>query len=79
MLFGKVDEIRKVKQLQEQNITDEYTVGIYNGIEMCLAILENREPEFKFVEKEAEIKEAEGMQENKRTTASGIIRRGGKQ
>lgn len=73
MLFCKTDEIRRIKQMQEQNITDEYTVGIYNGIEMCLAILENREPEFKTVEKKTEIKEAE--EENRRTIASGIIRK----
>ena len=75
MLFCKADEIRRIKQMQEQNITDEYTVGIYNGIEMCLAILENREPEFKTVEKETEIKEAK-EQENRRTIVSGIIRKG---
>lgn len=76
MIFCKTDEIRRIKQMQEQNITDEYTVGIYNGIEMCLAIMENREPEFKTVEKETEIKEAEEEQENRRTIASGIIRKG---
>lgn len=76
MIFCKTDEIRRIKQMQEQNITDEYTVGIYNGIEMCLAIMENREPVFKTVEKETEIKELEEKQENRRTIASGIIRKG---
>ena len=37
--------------MQKQNITDEYSCGIYNGLELALAILEEREPKFVFVEK----------------------------
>ena len=47
------NSIKQLRGMQGHNIGDDYSCGIYNGIELCMAV--------------------------KRTVASGIIRRGGKQ
>ena len=68
----------EIKDLQEQNIinneNDEYMIGVYNGIEIALAMLENREPIFKTVTKEPEV--IEKKEQSGRTVVSGVrIRR----
>ena len=78
MLFNKKKQIKEIRDLQEQNIAnnenDEYMIGVYNGIEIALAMLENREPIFKTVTKEPEVIERE--EQNGRTVVSGVrIRR----
>jgi hypothetical protein len=40
---------------------DPYMYGLYNGIEMCLSIVEDREPEFKDAPKKWRSKEAEAI------------------
>lgn len=74
MLVNKIKEIKRLKLVQEQKISDDYTVGIYNGLELALSVLEKREPDFKTFEKESEVIERENN--NGRTTMSGIRRRG---
>lgn len=74
MLVNKIKEIKRLKLVQEQKISDDYTVGIYNGLELALSVLEKREPDFKTFEKESEIIEKENN--NGRTIMSGIRRRG---
>lgn len=75
---SKTKQIKKIKEIQKQNIDrtkDDYTVGVYNGLELAVAILEEREPEFvctisnehKCIEMEPETLG--------RTVASGIKRR----
>ena len=40
-------EIRDLKEVQEKSaLSDNYNLGLYNGIELCLAILEKRAPEY---------------------------------
>lgn len=78
MLFNKKKQIKEIRDLQEQNIVnnenDEYMIGVYNGIEIALAMLENREPIFKTVTKEPEV--IERKEQNGRTVVSGVrIRR----
>lgn len=69
--------IKQLKGMQEQNIGDDYSCGIYNGIELCMAIIEEREPVFATYDSEpVNIEQSEKLE---RTVASGIIRRGGKQ
>ena len=51
--------IRMLKEMQEQNIVDDYTCGLHNGIEICLAAMEEREPDFKSCVKEPETIEKE--------------------
>lgn len=44
-------EIRDCLQVQEKSaLSDEYNLGLYNGMELCLAILEKREPKYKDME-----------------------------
>ena len=74
MLINKIKEIKRLKLVQEQKISDDYTVGIYNGLELALSVLEKREPDFKTFEKESEVIERENN--NGRTIMSGIRRRG---
>lgn len=59
--------IRMLKEMQEQNVTDDYSCGLCNGIELCLAAMEEREPEFMTYEKEPEVVE------KKRTNRKNII------
>ena len=70
------DTIRMLKEMQEQNIVDDYTCGLHNGIEICLAAMEDRQPDFKSCVKEPEILETQ--EQTGRTVASGtrVIRNG---
>lgn len=70
-------ELVRLHDMQKQNITDEYSCGIYNGLELALAILEKREPEFVFVEKKEEPKQMEETKQKGRTVVSGIRKLGG--
>lgn len=71
------NSIKQLKGMQEQNIGDDYSCGIYNGVELCMAIIEEREPVFATYDSEPlNIEHDETVE---RTVASGIIRRGGKQ
>lgn len=71
-------EVRGIRELQKQSIEkekDDYMIGLYNGIEIALAIIENREPEFEACVREPEVVEQE--KEIGRTIASGkrVIRK----
>lgn len=70
------DTIWMLKEMQEQNIVDDYTCGLHNGIEICLAAMEDRQPDFKSCVKEPEI--LEKQEQTGRTVASGtrVIRNG---
>lgn len=68
--------IKQLRGIQEQNIGDDYSCGLYNGIELCMAVIEEREPVFATYDSEPlNIEHDETVE---RTVASGIIRRGGK-
>lgn len=76
-LKSKTKEVKNIRDLQKQSLeksTDDYMVGLYNGLEMATAILENREPEFLNLVKEPPVIENEEEQAG-RTIASGIRRR----
>lgn len=49
------DTVRMLKKMQEQNVSDDYSCGLLNGIELALAVLEERKPEFKEIEKEVQV------------------------
>lgn len=69
------ETIGMLKEMQVQNITDDYSCGLHNGLELALAVVEDREPEFKTYETEPVNIETEEEQEMGRTIASGIRRR----
>lgn len=65
----KVESIKSIQRIQESNgNNDLYNLGVRNGIELCLAILEDREPELIVVE---QVEEVETKQEPKRTQFHG--------
>lgn len=65
----KVESIKSTQRIQESNgNNDLYNLGVRNGIELCLAILEDREPNLIVVE---QTKEEETKQESKRTQFHG--------
>lgn len=76
-LKSKTNEVKNIRDLQKQSLdklTDDYMVGLYNGLEMAAAILENREPVFLDIVKEPPVIEKKEEQTG-RTIASGIKRR----
>lgn len=64
--------IKMLKGMQEQNVKDDYSCGLHNGIELCLAAIEEREPEFMTVTKEPKVIEMEEEKQTGRTIASGV-------
>lgn len=69
----KID-IRMLRDMQAQNIQDDYSCGLHNGLELALAVLECREPVFRTFEKEPDIIEVEEEKPG-RTAYSGVRRR----
>lgn len=76
----KVEETsRIIESLKEQqkmymrkDSADDYAAGLYNGLEMSQAILEDREPNLIFITMNPSIYEDEEVAENAgRTVASG--------
>lgn len=66
------ETIGMLKEMQVQNITDDYSCGLHNGLELALAVVEGREPEFKTYETEPVNIETKEEREAGRTVASGI-------
>ena len=62
--------IKMLKGMQEQKVTDDYSCGLCNGIELCLAAMEDREPELVTYEKE-EPEIIEKQEKTGRTVFSG--------
>ena len=77
MLKGKrIRELKRVKDVQEQSLKgahDEYMIGLYNGLELAVAIMENRKPVYLSCVKEPEQIENVEKQEAGRTCYNGII------
>lgn len=68
----QLKHLNEVKQLQKLSLTDDYMVGLYNGLELACAIMENREPQYEMTVEKPEI--CETKEEDKRwgrTVASG--------
>lgn len=75
-LRSKTKQVKDIRDLQKQSLeksADDYMVGLYNGLEMAVAIMENREPVFLDCVKEPPVIEAE--EQAGRTVTSGIRRR----
>ena len=80
MFRSKTKKIKAFRDLQRSIIDnidnkDDYSVGLYNGLEVAVAMLEKREPVFEAcITKQPEIIEKE-EEEQGRTIANGIRRR----
>lgn len=43
-----IDGIRDIKTVLDRTANyDSYNLGLYNGVELCLSILEDRKPEYR--------------------------------
>lgn len=72
----RIKELKRIKDIQEQNLGEdqnEYMVGMYNGLELAVAIMENRTPVYVSCEKEPEQIESKEEQEVGRTCYNGVI------
>jgi hypothetical protein len=51
-LFKRIQDLKELPQLQYDSTTpmDDYHTGLFNGLEMAVAIIEDREPKYKSVE-----------------------------
>ena len=64
-------EIETLKEMQRSQIVDDYSCGLYNGLELASAVLDRREPKFAVFEHEPEV--IEGKEEKLgRTVFSGV-------
>lgn len=68
-----IETIKNLKNIQSQNMKDDYMLGIYNGLELALSVLEEREPNFKTLIREPVVREEK--EQNGRTVANGTRRR----
>lgn len=77
MLNGKrIRELKRVKDVQEQSLKaehDDYMIGLYNGLELAVAIMENRKPVYLSCIKEPKQIENIEKQEVGRTCYNGVI------
>lgn len=78
MIFknSKLFELKRVKDVQEQSLKaehDDYMIGLYNGLELAVAIMENRKPVYLSCIKEPEQIENIEKQEVGRTCYNGVI------
>lgn len=77
MIKGKrIRELKRVKDAQEQSLKakhDDYMIGLYNGLELAVAIMENRKPVYLSCVKEPEQIENVEKQEAGRTCYNGVI------
>ena len=40
----RLEDVKKLKETQRQAVIDKYSCGMYNGMELVIAIMEDREP-----------------------------------
>lgn len=78
MISNKIKQIKQLHELQKQHIettNDNYSVGIYNGLELALAICEKREPNLLYTLSETKVFEQEEQKETRKTKYAGVRRR----
>lgn len=68
----KLEHIKILKNVQENNLEDNYMVGLYNGMELAVSILEDRKPKYKSCINKTEVIETKETEQSKgRTVFSG--------
>lgn len=68
----KLEHIKTLKNVQENNLEDNYMVGLYNGMELAVSILEDRKPKYKSCINKTEVIETKETKQSKgRTVFSG--------
>lgn len=49
MVRRLLHKVKLLKNTHSQSLTDSYMVGLYNGLELAIAVMENREPVYEQV------------------------------
>ena len=76
MINKKIMLIKQLHELQKQHVEknkDEYSIGIYNGLELALAICQKREPNLLYTLSETKV--FEQKKEVGKTKYAGVRRR----
>ena len=55
----KLKEANNLIEIQSKSVTDEYMKGLYNGMELIIALFESREPEYIDIGSETKANEEE--------------------
>ena len=67
--------VENIKEAQKNETTcDDYAIGLYNGMELALSILQDRKAELLFSAKEQQVEVQE--EQTGRTVISGVRKRG---
>ena len=61
----KLEQIKILKNVQENNLDDNYMVGLYNGMELAVSILEDRKPKYKSCINKTEVIETKETKQSK--------------
>lgn len=40
-------EIKDMRDIQQDSLTDDYMIGLYNGLLLAISVIEGKEPDFK--------------------------------
>jgi len=49
MMDTIVSQLKELQGVQSENLTDQYMLGLYNGLELAVAIIEDRAPKYEHV------------------------------
>ena len=71
MYKRKKKEIERLKAMQKPQINDDYSCGLYNGLELASAVLDGREPVFEDFTEEPRVVKGEEKKPG-RTAYSGV-------
>ena len=44
--WNRVEKVADLLAIQQQSVTDEYMRGLYNGLELAIATMQDREPKY---------------------------------
>lgn len=70
----KIGHLKSVKDAQLTQLNTSYNIGLYNGLELAIAMLEERDPSF-FMTSDGEDQTEEEEEPNQRRTVSCGVRR----
>lgn len=75
MYKRKKKEIERLKTMQKPQVNDDYSCGLYNGLELASAVLDGRVPVFEDFTREPRVVKGEEKKPG-RTAYSGVRKRG---
>lgn len=80
-MFGIKKRIRTVENMKEaqrnEATNDDYTLGMYNGLELALSVIQDRKADLLYCVREPQLIEEQEEQKIGRTVAHGVRKVGG--